>query len=254
MWEWILLVVLFLLLITLSRTASNYTSSPLTVVSGYWKIKSKHTDEDYDKWFKNTLVLNAPYVFFHGDDETKNRISKFRGDLETVFIKRNIEDFKSAKTYDDKWTHDYHLPDPRLGKIWTEKVKMVDEAIKLNPYNSEWFAWIDAGNSYYRTMKPSAEKWPSLEVLSKLPKDKIIFAETNEAEHDFAGGVFMYHKDIANEVSKVFYEEYSSCGGRYDDWQCGSDQCIFTEVKKKIPDLFHSMGKGIGGDVLKYLT
>lgn len=247
---WFLLIILLVLLFLLVRVPSN----PLTVVSGYWKIKSKHTDEEYDNWFKNTLSLNSPYIFFYEDDETKNKISKFRGNLDTIFIKKTIEDFSSSYIYKNTWIHDYHLPEPNLGKIWIEKVKLIDESIALNPYNSDWFAWIDAGNSYYRNIKPSKEIWPRANVLSNLPKDKIIYVETNENEHDFAGGAFMYHKDIANEVSRLFYEQYHNCASRYDDWRCGSDQCIFTYIKDIKPDLFHSMGKGVGGDLLKYLT
>jgi hypothetical protein len=38
-------------------------SAPLTAVSGYWSVKNKH-DSKYLEWFKNTLQIRCPYVFF----------------------------------------------------------------------------------------------------------------------------------------------------------------------------------------------
>ena len=50
--------------------------SRLTCVSGYWKIKNKHGNK-FDNWFKNTLKINCPYVFF--------------GDKESIALIKNIE-------------------------------------------------------------------------------------------------------------------------------------------------------------------
>lgn len=247
---WLIIVVLTLVTI-LCIIGNPYNE--VTVVSGYWKIKSKHTDDEYDDWFKNTLALNVPYVFFHDNELTKERVSKFRDKLQTIFIERPIATFTSSKTYRPHWIHDVHVPTDDLGKIWIEKVAMVTEAVRINPYNSEWFAWVDAGNAYYRDKKPSSYKWPSTDILSRLPKDKIIYAGTNVDEHDFAGAAFMYHKDIANEVDRLFYEQYSLCASEHNDWNCGFDQCVFTDLKKRRPDLFYRMGDGYGGILFSYI-
>lgn len=251
-----MLFVLFAFLVFLVLVHIFHNAPRLvTVVSGYWKIKSKHTDEEYDKWFKNTLQLNAPYVFFHGDEETKTRVESFRKNLPTVFVKRDMKDFYSQANYNDTWTHEVHVPTTDVGKIWIEKVKMVEEAAKMNYFDTEWFAWVDAGNAYFRYSRPSLFSWPSRDAVSKFPKDKIIYVGTNDEQnrHDFAGGAFMYHKNIIQKVSNLFYEQYLMCQKERNNWECGSDQCIFTELKKRIPEMFHRLGDGHGGGLFKYM-
>ena len=256
MWQ----LLIFLLIVTVTflvtmRLISGLEESPVTVVSGYWKIKSKHSEFKYNKWFENTLSLNAPYVFFYEDEDIKQRVSEIRRDLPTVFIYKKMADFLSAKEYRAIWTHDEHVPTTNLGKIWIEKVNLVRDAASQNPFNSEWFAWVDAGNSYYRDMKPSENAWPNKESLANLPKDKIAYIGTRDeaASHDFAGGAFMYHKSIVQKVHDLFYSQYLACGTEHNDWRCGSDQCVFTQLKNKNPELFHRVGDGDGGDFVKYI-
>jgi len=56
----------------------------LTCVSCYWIVKNKHNN-NYNKWFKNTLKINCPYVFF-GDKNTIKLVKQFRQELPTYYI------------------------------------------------------------------------------------------------------------------------------------------------------------------------
>ena len=50
---------------------------------------------------------------------------------------------------------------------------MIQEAIRLNPFNSEWFAWNDAGNAAFRAATPPLNPlipWPHPNALAALPK------------------------------------------------------------------------------------
>ena len=67
----------------------------LTCVSAYFPVKSKHGNKNsnkYNEWFKNTLAVNCPYVFFT-DKKSLNLIKSFRKDLPTYYIECAIEDF-----------------------------------------------------------------------------------------------------------------------------------------------------------------
>ena len=52
---------------------------------------------------------------------------------------------------------------------------MIQEAIRLNPYKSDWFAWNDAGNAAFRTVGPVNPRldptipWPNKVALASLP-------------------------------------------------------------------------------------
>ena len=50
----------------------------LTCVSGFWQSKNKNGDPNkYFEWFKNTLQINCPYIFF-GDAKTIERVKLIR--------------------------------------------------------------------------------------------------------------------------------------------------------------------------------
>ena len=70
----------------------------LTVVSGFWIVPSKHTLDDYKKWFSNSLKINLPYVFF-GNKESIEFVKPFRENLTTVYIEQEIQDMYCYKYY-----------------------------------------------------------------------------------------------------------------------------------------------------------
>jgi hypothetical protein len=239
-WILIILIILVLLLILILNT-NKYR---VTAVSGFWNINGKHSFESYSRWFDNTLSLDCPYVFFYEDENVREFISKKRKNIPTTFMKKSINDFSVNNKYKNEWVHDEHVPGPDVGKIWIEKVNLIREAAVQNFYDTEWFMWVDAGNAFYRDKKPPSNPWPFHEV--NMPKDKIIYTGSNENEHDFAGTAFMYHKNICDTVSDLFYEQFKLCSENENNWTCGSDQCIFTELKKRQPELFHRIGEGYG--------
>jgi hypothetical protein len=69
-----------------------------------------------------------------------------------------------------------HVAGARLGKIF-----MIQEAIRLNPFNSEWFAWNDAGNAAFRVATPLSPPlnplipWPHPNALAALPKGMLYY-------------------------------------------------------------------------------
>ena len=115
----------------------------LTCVSGYWKIKNKH-DNKYEDRFKNTLKISLPYIFF-GDKESIELVKKYRGNLPTYFIELNIKEFITYKYKGNMITHPIHCPSIELNLIWNEKIFLIQRSVKINPFLSEFFMWINAG-------------------------------------------------------------------------------------------------------------
>ena len=91
-------------------------SSRLTCVSGYWKIKNKHGDK-FDDWFKYSLKINCPYIFF-GDKESIELIKSYRGELTTYYIELNIEEFTTYKYKDNMIVDETHSPSIDLNLIF----------------------------------------------------------------------------------------------------------------------------------------
>ena len=119
----------------------------VTLVTAYFKIKSKHTENEYLNWIKNLLKIKTPIVFFTDIPE----IVKYRNkDYPLKIIKCSYTDFFVYKYY-DIWEKSHNL-DPEknihnkyLYMIWNEKSNFIKKAIDYNYFNSEYFYWVDAG-------------------------------------------------------------------------------------------------------------
>jgi hypothetical protein len=231
------------------RCRSQYSA---TVVTGFWRIPSKTSLATYVDWFKSSLVINAPYVVHYEEAWAKATVSAARQGLPTNFVLRPLSAFATAATYRSSWTHDEHLPSRQLGLVWLEKVAMVAEVARANPFGTSWFAWVDAGAAAYRHVPPPAQPWPDRRRVATLPTDRIIYTGTEEFYHDFAGTAFLVHGGISAEVHRRFYAEVDRCAAAVDDWRCGNDQYLMTKLKTKHPDFFYRIGEGYG-DVVREL-
>ena len=47
-------------------------------------------------------------------------------------------------------THPKHCPSIELNLIWNEKIFFIEKAKNINPFNSEYFMWVDAGICTFR--------------------------------------------------------------------------------------------------------
>jgi len=234
------------------------SKSKLTCVSGYWQIKNKHGNK-FDNWFKNTLKINCPYVFF-GDKESIALIKKYRGELPTYYIEYNIEEFMTYKYKDNMITNSRHCPSIELNLIWNEKIFMIQQALKLNPFSSEFFMWIDAGICVYRNNPPPSISFPNINVLNKLPKDKFIYSSTDYTTysdkfqkgeyhlyHHVSGTSYILHKNIIDNFVEL-YKEYLNLIDKNDIW---TDQVILTHLYRDNKSLFSKYSNGYGSLVSK---
>lgn len=232
--------------------------SKLTCVSGYWKIKNKHGN-NFNNWFKNTLKINCPYVFF-GDKESIALIKKYRGDLPTYYIELNIEEFNTYKYKDNMIINSTHCPSIELNLIWNEKIFLIQQAFKINPFSSEFYMWIDAGICIYRNNPPPSISFPNINVLNKLPKDKFIYSSTDQTtysykfqkgnyhlHHHVSGTSYILHKNIIDSFVEL-YKKYLNLIDKNDIW---TDQVILTLIYRDNKELFHKYCDGYGSIVSK---
>ena len=229
-------------------------STQLTCVSGYWQIKNKHNNQFEDHWFKNTLKINCPYVFF-GNKDSIELIKRYRGNLPTYYIELEIEDFESYKYKENMITNEKHCPSVELNLIWNEKIFLMNSAAKINPFLSEFFMWIDAGICVYRNTPPPCRSFPDLDKLKTLPTDKLIYSSTHIKEFDnniftkgqyhlyhHVSGTYILHKNMVEKYATL-YNEYLKLIDENDIW---TDQVILTLMYRDNPDLFYKYCDGYG--------
>jgi hypothetical protein len=103
-----------------------------TVVTAYYEIKNKYnTEEEYRRWIKDFLKMPFNLVLFT-DSKNERWITKERGSLPMVLIKKELSELSIYKKYLTE-----------LSGIWPAKSELVLTAIKSNPYKSLFFMWMD---------------------------------------------------------------------------------------------------------------
>ena len=224
-----------------------------TCVSAYFSVKNKHNNNYISEWFKNTLSINCPYVFFT-TKEYIDIIKSYRKDLPTYFIEYNIEDFYTYQFKDRMITHPIDCPSVELNLIWNEKLFMIQKAYEINPFNSEWFQWIDAGICSYRNEVVPTKKFPNMNIIENLPKNKFIFEDsaneynenlitTTNYYHFISATSFLLHKSIINDFIDIYKKYLKLLIDKNNIW---TEQVIYTHIYKDNPELFFKLTTGHG--------
>jgi hypothetical protein len=229
----------------------------LTCVSAYFPVKNKH-DNKYLEWFQNTLSINCPYVFFT-NSKSIEIIKKYRKDLPTYYIECEIENFFTYKYRNRMITHQIHCPSIELNLIWNEKIFMIQKAYQINPFNSEWFQWIDAGICSYRDTPPPNIPFPNINKLKLFPKDKFIYSSSCEYienlvtntnyYHHISGTAYLIHKSLINTFVNMYQLYLEKLVDKNNIW---TDQLLLTHIHKDNPNLFFKLCDGYG-EIVKYL-
>ena len=121
----------------------NGENSPKpTVVTAYYKNL-------YDSDLKAVSdFLHAPFnLVVFTDKENIDWLRKERGNLPMKIIEKECESFyhsKFLKTYERDYEQDVNKSNsPELYVLSAEKVKFVNQAIDMDPYDSDYFVWCD---------------------------------------------------------------------------------------------------------------
>lgn len=168
-----------------------------TVITALYDIK--RTDgrslDEYKKWFQNLLKLNVPMVIFipsylhdfvkeHRPKEYKTSIiqREFEELATYKYLPRIKESIQSMKEkyhqYSGAFRQKLEYNCPEYGVVIYGKLFLMNEVIKSNPYNSEYFVWMDAGT--YRNILPFdfSVPWPDSSKMKRF-EDKYFIADDN---------------------------------------------------------------------------
>ena len=149
---------------------SSKEKSGSTIVTAYFDIKSKYSSSVYDTWMANMLSLQDAMVIYTTPDlvDTIRGFRKHTGAL-THIIPMHLEHTKMATKYSDAFWKVQHAMDPEksihspnLYKIWNEKSNWLKRASVLNPFHSNFFAWVDIG--YFRSKYKNGKQ-----ILRRIP-------------------------------------------------------------------------------------
>lgn len=235
----------------------------LTIVSGYWNVKNKYNNS-YFNWMNSTLRINMPYVFF-GSKDIIDIVKKIRHDLPTHYIELNITELDAYKYKDYIITDPVHCPSVELSIIWLSKLFLIKKASDLNPFQSEFFFWVDAGICVYRNHHPPLKSFDMIKI-NQLPKHKWIFSSSDNATffphhvvdnnhyHYISGTCFILSIHIIPSIVFLFsllLEE--KIPHRY--FCFSSDQVLYTHLYRRYGDtMFYKLGDGYGAVINELYT
>jgi hypothetical protein len=152
-----------------------------TIVTAYFQIPiSKKTHVQYLQWMRNMLIIQTPMVIF-SDEVSKPIIEQIRGKLPTFYIIQELNEFYTAR-YDLEF-YEHQLMDheigighnPQLYMIWNEKSNFLKLAAEKNPFESEYFLWVDIG--CFREPNHRFLQWPNAAKIENLEVDKMLMVQ-----------------------------------------------------------------------------
>ncbi len=219
-----------------------------TIVTAYFQLKmSKANHATYAGWMRNMLAINNPMVIFC-DAQSKPLIQHLRNNTHTtVIVETTFKDFYTYK-YSKSFAEHYALDleqhvghNMLLYMIWSEKSHFLKRAIELNPFNSEYFLWVDIG--CFRIPNTQYINWPNPEKIATLDKSKVLMLAVNPFTTDeleseelpsfqhlnrIGGTIFGGYKEILLKWHDKYYQmlEHFILIGRF----IGKDQSIMNSV------------------------
>lgn len=227
-----------------------------TVVSCYYKIKSKHTHEEYDKWITHFLSkVSCNLVVFTSPDLVEYiKLKRVNFLTKTVIIPIAFEDLYLYRAYEKFWDAQYkmdiylHESQGRTKEcyvLWNSKLHFLKVAIEKNPFLSDKFIWADIG--CLRSSLNDSDILDYYPVYNKISSNKIDIVLKNPIhnlnqkiflnEVHFAGSMFGGHKDVIGKFYDLFYQRFHQHiqSGIF----IGCDQQTISSVYNENRDLFN---------------
>lgn len=259
---------------------SKKSASNVTLVTGLWDLGrgdingwANRDFETYKNNFFKLLEVDIPMCVWIPRSLEKD-VWKIRNKSNTKVFFKEVEDFKNWFPFFEK--HDNirtspewfnlagWLPDspqaklPFYNPMMFCKMFMVNDSALHNPFNSEYYYWIDGGltNTVSLDIMSSGEVFTN---ISEVYSDSIVNIaypyEPHKEIHGFEKQKFFEYCDLPDSSKQVFISRGGFWGGHkkliheynnhyysvmYDTIEngyIGADECLFTILAYKFPRL-----------------
>ena len=213
---------------------------PTTFVTEYFKIPSKHSNEQYIQWIKN--LKNLCLIIFTDSPALWNITDQVL--IKTTICAEGRALNRSQSFWRQQW---YQDPEASIHKsyqlylTWNLKPYFMSQAVNMNPFASDYFFWIDAG--YMRTPKlgdarsliPPVDNSAVHFLLGGqfTPPELSGHLHYTVSQDRIGGGMFGGHASTIAPWSRLYYrmlQEYVDRG-----WFVGKDQNIMATLCAEQP-------------------
>jgi hypothetical protein len=178
-----------------------------TVVSCYYNVRSKFPPEKYVEWMNHFCQLSINLVLFT-NKQSRQYISMFENKSNVYIVEQEVNEFVTAR-WRSFWEYcDEIDSEPKhsadLFQLWTNKVFFVDHAIKLNPFNSQYFVWTDIGVIRSPVGINSSKNYPN-KLIKMLKDNETIYMAQVEPQQP--------HIEFQHNILSILHNKNNnSCG------------------------------------------
>jgi hypothetical protein len=162
----------------------NKMNTDFVIVTSLHNLDEVKRDDNrswdtYLEWFSETLKIKCPFIIFadsdlssfimsHRDKHSTFIINEELEEIPFYHLKDQIQSILDSEEYKTKMsdTNRVECKDSMYSVIQYSKFKWLKRSSEINPFNSKYFFWLDAGAS--RFIEPTDTEYPSKEALEQL--------------------------------------------------------------------------------------
>jgi hypothetical protein len=153
-----------------------------TIVTAFYPIKSKFPPQQYMEWAQRFLQLAAPIVLFTEPELVDTfKAMRLENKQSLHIVATPFHELDMWVQYKDEWRkqhaldHEAAYHTPELYAIWAQKPAFVAEAIRQNPFQTEYFYWCDIGAFRDPNIAPEIlETFPTPSILRMISANSAI--------------------------------------------------------------------------------
>jgi len=166
----------------------SYIMPNATIVTAYFILsKSKEDHGTYCSWMVNMLAIDNPMVIFC-EHNSVSAISELRKSREekTRIVVTTFNEFYSYRYYADFKNDEYNDSEIHIGHnaylymIWSEKSNFLKRAVEMDPFNTDYFLWVDIG--CFRRKNTDYIQWPN--IHEGVPLNKVLLLQVEPFQSD----------------------------------------------------------------------
>ncbi|MFZ9531143.1 MAG: WlaTC/HtrL family glycosyltransferase [Candidatus Fonsibacter ubiquis] len=224
-------------------------NTDFAIVTSLYNVKELQREdgrnwEDYVEWFCETLNIKCPFIIFTEEDLV-DTIKKARQDLPTEIyaesledipyyhLKQSIQDVLDSDFYKENMsdTNRVECKNSMYSVIQYSKFKWLKKASEINPFNSKFFFWLDAGASRFLYDCDTSNEYPSENALKELEgiDNTMLIQYNTECYTDLVNSEILSEKYLWDNRSFI-------CGSMF-----GGNKIAIENISLEIDNLIQDM-------------
>lgn len=254
----------------------------VTIVTGLWDLGREGLSDSFKRNFSSykdrffEMLESDAQMCIWIPKELEQEVMQVRKDKPTKLFFKELKDFETWNPFFDKiqeirkqekwlsqagWLRESPQAELKYyNPMMFTKMFMVNDSAIINPFNSEYFFWIDGGltNTVHKGYFQKDKVLDNLDSFVLEKDGKFIhiaypyeggseihgfdrqamasYCNTDYVRYVCRGGFFGGHKDLVHQINSLYYSVMQSS---LSEGYMGADECLFTILSHRHSDLIY---------------